>query len=93
MDGIALDVHGNVYALLVLQHKLVRIDPTDGSTTLLLDEDDGLWNASSLAFGTGKGDRESIFIANYAVLPPEPANSFGPAVLKYDVGVPGLPLP
>jgi sugar lactone lactonase YvrE len=93
MDGIALDVHGNVYALLVLQNKLVRIDPTDGSTTLLLDEDDGLWNASSLAFGTGKGDREKIFIANYAVLPPEPANSLGPAVLKFDVGVPGLPLP
>ncbi len=44
MDGIALDVQGNVYALLVLQNKLVRIDPTDGSTTLLLDEDDGLWN-------------------------------------------------
>jgi sugar lactone lactonase YvrE len=93
MDGIALDVHGNVYALLVLQNKLVRIDPTDGATTLLLDEGDGLWNASSLAFGTGKGDRESIFIANYAVLPPEPANSLGPAVLKYDVGEPGLPLP
>jgi sugar lactone lactonase YvrE len=93
MDGIALDVHGNVYALLVLQNKLVRIDPTDGSTTLLLDEDDGLWNASSLAFGTGKGDRKSLFMVNYAVLPPEPANSLGPAVLKLDIGVPGLPLP
>lgn len=93
MDGIALDVQGNVYALLVLQNKLVRIDPTDGSTTLLLDEDDGLWNASSIAFGTGKGDRTSVFIANYAVLPPEPNNSLGPAILKLDVGVPGLPLP
>ncbi|MGD8751913.1 MAG: hypothetical protein PVG14_10850 [Anaerolineales bacterium] len=93
MDGIALDVHGNVYALLVLQNKLVRIDPTDGSFTTLLSEEDGLWNAASIAFGTGKGDRESIFISNYAVLPPEPANSLGPAVLKYDVGVPGLPLP
>jgi hypothetical protein len=38
-------------------------------------------------------DRESIFISNYAVLPPEPTNSLGSAVLKYDVGVPGLPLP
>jgi sugar lactone lactonase YvrE len=93
MDGIALDVQGNVYALLVLQNKLVRIDPTDGSTTLLLDEDDGLWNASSVAFGTGKGDRTSVFIANYAVLPPEPINSLGPAILKLNVGVPGLPLP
>lgn len=93
MDGIALDVRGNVYALLVLQHKLVQIDPTDGSTTLLLSEEDGLWNPASLAFGTGRGDRKSLFIANYAVLPPEPANSLGPAVLKIDVGVPGLPIP
>lgn len=93
MDGITLDVQGNVYALLVLKNKLVKINPTDGSTTLLLDEDDGLWNASSITFGTGKGDRESIFIANYAVIPPEPINSLGPAVLKYNVGVPGLPLP
>jgi sugar lactone lactonase YvrE len=93
MDGIALDVHGNIYALLVLQNKLVRIDPTDGTVTTLLNEDDGLWNPASLAFGTGKGDRKSIYIANFAVLPPEPANSLGAAVLKFDVGVPGLPLP
>jgi hypothetical protein len=32
-------------------------------------------------------------MVNYAVLPPEPANSLGPAVLKLDIGVPGLPLP
>lgn len=93
MDGIALDVHGNVFALLVLQNKLVRIDPADGSFETLLSADDGLWNPASLAFGTGKGERESIFISNYAVLPPEPPNSLGPAVLKLDVGVPGLPLP
>jgi len=93
MDGIAFDVHGNVYALLVLQNKLVRVDPDDGATTLLLDEEDGLWNPASLAFGTGRGDRKSLFIANYAVLPPEPDNSLGPAVLKVDMEVPGLPLP
>ena len=93
MDGIALDEEGNVYALLVLQHKLVLIDPDDGTSTLLLSEEDGLWNGASLAFGTVEGDQESLFIANYAVLPPEPTNSLGPAVLKYDVGVSGLPLP
>ncbi len=92
MDGIAFDVHGNVYALLVIINKLVRIDPNDGSYTVLLSEEDGLWNPASIAFGTGKGDRESIFITNYAVIPPG-SDIFGPAVLKYDVGVPGLPLP
>jgi sugar lactone lactonase YvrE len=93
MDGIALDVHGNVFALLVLQHKLVRIDPSDGSHTVLLTDEDGLFNPASIAFGTGKGDRQHVFMSNFALLPPEPANSVGPGVLKYEVGAPGLPLP
>jgi sugar lactone lactonase YvrE len=92
MDGIAFDTHGNVYALLVMQNKVVRIDPSDGTTTTLLTEEDGLWNPASVAFGTGKGERKSIFITNYAVIEP-PEDNLGPAVLKYDVGVPGLPLP
>lgn len=93
MDGIAFDVHGQIYALLVLVHDLVRIDPDDGTVTPLLDEDDGLWNPASLAFGTGRGDRTSLFIANYAVLPPAPDGHLGPAILQVDVGAPGLPLP
>jgi sugar lactone lactonase YvrE len=93
IDGIALDVHGNVYAMLVIQNKLVRIDPSNGASTVLLTGEDGLHNGASITFGTGKGDRESVFMTNFAVLPPVPPNSFGPAVLQYDVGVPGLPLP
>ncbi len=91
MDGIALDAEGNVYALLVMQNKLVKIDPVDGTFTILLTEDDGLHNPASIVFGIGKDNRESVFFTNYAVLPPEPATSPGPAVLKFDVGVPGLP--
>ena len=92
MDGIALDVQGNIYALLVLQNKLVRIDPADGTFTVLLTEEDGLWNPASIAFGTGNEERKTIFITNYAVIPPG-SDIFGPAVLKYDTGVPGLPMP
>ena len=93
MDGIALDADGMVYALLVLQNRLVRIDPTDGSVETLLTEADGLHNPASLAFGTQMDDRQSLFIANYAVLPPVPEASAGPAVLRYDVGSDGHPLP
>lgn len=92
-DGIALDVHGNIYVLLVLQHKLLRIDPDDGSVTVLLTEEDGLFNPASIAFGTGKGDREYVFMSNFALLEPGPPNNLGAGVLKYNVGVPGLPLP
>lgn len=91
LDGIALDVHGNIYAALVLQSKLVRIDPVGGDVVDLATADDGLDEPASLAFGTGRGRRQSLFVTNYAVIPPEAG--FGPAVLKMDVGVPGLPLP
>ena len=93
LDGIALDVHGNVFALQVLPNKLVRIDPNDGSYTVLLTEADGLYNPASITFGTGAGDRQAVFMSNYALLPPAPAASLGPGVLSLDVGVPGLPLP
>ena len=94
LDGITLDVHGIVYALSVIQNKLIRIDPDDGTYETLLTEEDGLFNPASIAFGTGRGDRKSVFISNYALFDfAEPAASLGPAVLKFDVGAPGLPLP
>jgi sugar lactone lactonase YvrE len=93
MDGLALDVHGNIYALLVLTNKLVRIDPVDGSHAVLLTADDGLFNPASIAFGTGKGDRQYVFMSNFALLEPGPPSNLGAGVLKYNVGTPGLPLP
>jgi sugar lactone lactonase YvrE len=91
LDGIALDVHGNIYAALIVQSRLVRIDPVGGGVVELATAGDGLDEPASLAFGTGKGDRRSLFVTNYALMPPEAG--FGPAVLKMEVGVPGLPLP
>ena len=91
MDGITIDEEGNVYAMLVLQNKVVKIDPTDGSYTTLLTDEDGLHNPASVVFGVGEGDETSLFFTNYAVLPPVPDASPGPAVLKLDVGVAGMP--
>ena len=92
MDGIAMDVQGDIYALLVIQNKLVKINPDDGSFTTLLTEADGLHNPASIAFGTGKGSRKRIFFTNFALFP-GPASSVGPAVLSLDVDQPGQPLP
>jgi sugar lactone lactonase YvrE len=92
MDGIAFDVHGDLYAALVIQDKLVKIDLEDGSFTTLLTAADGLHNPASLAFGTGKGDRQQLLITNYAVIP-RPGPSLGPAILSLGVDSPGQPLP
>lgn len=89
IDGIALDVHGTIYAVIIAQSTLVRIDPSDGSITTLATADDGLDFPASLAFGTGKGERQNVFVTNFAIGPP----GAGPGLLKVNVGVPGLPLP
>lgn len=85
-DGLALDVHGNLYVANVVQNKLFRIDP-DG-TTLTLLASDGLDGPASLVFGTGKGNRQTVFITNFALL-----SGIDPGVVKVDVGVPGQPSP
>jgi sugar lactone lactonase YvrE len=83
LDGIALDAHGNIYALVIAQSKLVRIDPHDGTVTTLATAEDGLDFPASLAFGTREGDRQSVFVTNYAIGPP---GGVGPSVVKIDVG-------
>jgi sugar lactone lactonase YvrE len=90
-DGLALDVFGNIYAALVFQDKLVRIDPVDGSVTELATIDDGLDEPASIAFSTQGGDRQAVFVTNFSVIPDD--GGAGPALLKVEIGMPGLPLP
>jgi len=106
IDGIAFDVHGLLYATTVLTHKLFWIDmdyPAGDAKNLkkLLDKEQGLHNPASIAFGTGKQNRRTLYIANFAVLPwwagdPAPSDDapvFGPAILEYTTPVAGKPLP
>jgi sugar lactone lactonase YvrE len=92
LDGIALDVHGNIYAAVINQSRIVRIGH-NGSVTDVATSADGLDFPASLAFGTGEGARKSVFVTNYAIGPPPIATGIGPSLVKIDVGVPGMPLP
>ena len=89
IDGIALDVHGDIYAV-TSSGMLLRISFDGGSIEVLATAADGLDEPASLAFGTGKGNRKSIYFTNFAFLQNGGA---GPSVMKIGVGVPGLPLP
>ena len=65
LDGLALDVHGNVYIAVPSRSAIVRINADDRSQeTVAAYPDVPLDAPLSLAFGTGKGDRESIFVTN-----------------------------
>ena len=91
-DGIAFDVHGDAYVAINLKNTIARVTP-DGSLDVIA-AGDPLDFPSSLAFGTGRGDRRSLFVVNFSIgelfgLP----SGVGPALLRIAVGVPGMPLP
>jgi len=96
-DGLALDVHGNIYIAVPSRAAIVRINADDLSQeTLTAFPDSALPDAPlSVAFGTGKGERESLFISNggisQMIVPGLPWA--GPGLVKIEVGNPGLPLP
>jgi sugar lactone lactonase YvrE len=87
-DGIALDAHGEVYLASAIHYTVLRVG-SDGVIETLATAEDGLNQPSTLAFGTGKGERQTLFVANFSIFSPTPT----PGVLKISVGVPGQPLP
>ena len=81
VDGIAFDVHGNVWAAVIAQSTIVRVSPS-GAVTTVATAADGLDWASSIAFGkTGE-----LWAVNFAIGPP---GGPGPALLRLDVGYEG----
>lgn len=96
LDGISADVHGNLYVAVPTRAAIVRINAIDRSQeTVAAYPDFPLDAPVSLAFGTGKGDRQSLLVTNLGYsalfLPALPWS--GPALVKIDIGIPGLPLP
>ncbi len=96
LDGLALDVHGNVYIVVPSRLAVVRINAADRSQeTFAVFPEVPLDAPFSLAFGAGMGERENLFITNSglvgALVPSVPWP--GPGLVKIEVGIPGLPLP
>jgi sugar lactone lactonase YvrE len=85
VDGLAFDVHGNVWAAVIAQSTIVRVSPT-GAISTVATAADGLDWASSIAFGK----RGELWAVNYAIGPP---GGPGPALLRLSLGVQGQPVP
>jgi sugar lactone lactonase YvrE len=91
-DGVALDVDGNAYVAMNLANAIGRVSP-DGTLTVLASGDP-LDFPSSVAFGTTRGWRSTLFGVNFSIseslgLPA----GFGPALWTLRVGVHGVLLP
>ena len=87
VDGLTVDIHGAIYAAVIAQSTIVRVDGDTIET--LATQDDGLNQASSIAFGQGIRDRMSLFGVNFGIFSPEPT----PSLFRLPVGVPGAPAP
>ncbi len=93
-DGVAPDVHGNLYVAVIAQSTIVRVAAGGSEISLVADGSDGLDYTSSVAFGTGLGERTTIYAVNFSVGPFfGDSRTHGPALLAVDAGVPGLPQP
>lgn len=96
LDGLALDVHGNVYVVSPSRLAVVRIRASDrGQETIAVFPQAPLDAPLSLTFGTGNGERQNLFVTGGGMLSglvPGPVWP-GPALIKIPIGIPGLPLP
>lgn len=95
VDGLAADVQGDLHAVVAGSSifgtgPLVRIDPETGSITPSTADVDHFDFPTSLAFGTGSGDRRSVYVVNGALFP-EDVPGAGPGIARVGVGVAGLP--
>ncbi|MEZ4383496.1 MAG: SMP-30/gluconolactonase/LRE family protein [Nannocystaceae bacterium] len=89
-DGIALDVHRDIYVACNAQDLLLRVDPHNGDIDVLADASDGLDFPATIAFGQGKAGKKDLYITNFALFS-GPAGD--PGILKANIGVPGLATP
>jgi sugar lactone lactonase YvrE len=86
IDGLAVDVRGTLYAAIIGQNSIVRIEPDSGATEIVATAGEGLDGPASLAFGVGPEKFRVLYFTNYAVLSDDP----DPGVLK--LTMPWLPV-
>lgn len=96
VDGLAADVHGDLYAAIAGATILgtapvVKVDPRTGTITPCTDELARFDFPTSLAFGKGPRDHKSLYVVNGGLFP-EDRPEAAPSVVRVGVGAPGAPI-
>lgn len=86
-DGLALGANGDVYVAVIASSTIVRVRA--GSIVTVADADDGINEASSIAFGNGQAGATTLYAVNFGFFSPAPT----PELLAIAIGVPGQPMP
>jgi sugar lactone lactonase YvrE len=91
IDGIAIDRRGTIFAAVNAQDSIATV-AKDGAISVIA-QGSPLDGPSSFAFGTGHQDKQTLYIANFAITRFLTGQTSHPGILSLPVQVPGLPLP
>ncbi len=90
VDGIAVDRAGTIWAAVNTQDQIATVDSR--GNIAVISQGSPLDGPSSFAFGTGKHDKQTLYIANFAITRFQTGQMANPGILSLPVLVPGLPL-
>ena len=94
-DGLAIDLLGNIYVAAIGAQAVLKIKRRTGEPEILASEDPYDW-PSSLAFGTARGERRTLFSVNFSVgedFGDPRSDRAGPGVVAVRTRIPGAPVP
>jgi sugar lactone lactonase YvrE len=94
IDGVAADVHGDLYAAvvgftIVGTNPVVRVDPRTGAMTPMARDPGSFDWPTSLAFGRGPLDHKSLYVVSSGIFPE--GRDAAPGVVRLGIGVAGAP--
>jgi sugar lactone lactonase YvrE len=90
VDGIAVDRSGTIWAAVNSQDRIATVD--EHGRISVIAQGSPLDGPSSFAFGTGRHDKKTLYIANFAITRALSGQEAHPGILSLPVEVPGLPL-
>jgi sugar lactone lactonase YvrE len=95
LDGIVMDVHGSIYAMVIGQNTIVKVSG-DGTEFEVVAAGPPLNLPVNAAFGTRGEDRRRLFVTNFFLPPSSLPAGFPPpkpGIVVIDAIDPGAPLP
>jgi sugar lactone lactonase YvrE len=86
VDGLGADERGNLYAVIIGFHQVIRISRDASEITTIATAEDGLDFPASIAFGRRGRHGLVAFVTNFAVRPSADPDRPGPGIVRIPVG-------
>src|SRR5262249_31490624 len=91
IDGIAVDRRGTIWCAVNTQDRIATVAKSGAISVIA--QGAPIDSPSSFAFGTGQHDKQTLYIANFAIVRFLTGQTAHPGILSMPAPLPGLPLP